>query len=260
VTLAVALAVSGLFALLAWNAHRSMASLRANLAIEAFFDPAMTSEDAHAVAQSDVAQLAGITKIEFISKAQALTDYTKASGENVEAVLGMNPLPASVKIYLVDPSSANVSRISERIKMLPNIEDVKSDLPLISAMESRSHALDTIALVLCSLLLFTAFFQSFAAARHGMERRRETNRAFVRMGATRWMVSGPMLYYSMLAGIAGGAAGVGLLFFVDRQFFSAMGAFFTGPISTDDLSLSIILLAAGLIIGTIPSLSVRQKV
>src|SRR5947209_6934339 len=104
--LAVALGVSGLFGILAWKAHTAMRSLRENLSVEAFFDPGISSEDANAIVNNSIKSLPSIKSFDLITREQALTDYEKSSGENVESVLGMNPLPASVQLRLTEPTAA----------------------------------------------------------------------------------------------------------------------------------------------------------
>ncbi len=221
-TLGVALGVSGLLVLLAWKAEGAMTALRANLAIEAFFDPALSSQDASTIADESIKSLPAISRTIFISKEQALEDYARMSGEDIEQVLGMNPLPASIKIYLADPSARSAERLEAILRSIPHIQDVKSDMPLIAAMESRSMALDRIALVLCSLLLVSAFFQAMQSARHGFEMRRETFRTLARLGATRLTMAAPMIFFNALAGIFGGLIAIGILMFIHTQVLTAM--------------------------------------
>ncbi len=216
-TLGVALGMSGLFALLAWKAHTAMAELRADLAVEAFFDPSVSSDDASAIAKEKIEPLAGIARATFISKEQALTDYSKMSGENVEHVLGMNPLPASVKLYLADPSSQSAKALEALLRAVPGIEDVRGDFPLLRVMESRSHALDTLAILLSSLLVLSAFFYSLLAGRHSFEISRKTLHTFRLLGATSFTAAAPVVLTSALAGFIGGILGWTLLWAVRTQ-------------------------------------------
>ncbi len=254
-TLGVALGVSTLFVLLALKAHDAMLSLRANLAIEAFFDPDVSSHSASAISVENIKSIPGIARTFFISKEQALEDYAKMSGENIEQVLGVNPLPASVKIYLLDPTPRSAARIESLLRQVPNIQDVKSDAPLIGVMESRSHALDRIAIILCSLLILSAFFYSLMASRHGVEIRKGTIHTLSRMGATRWMVTAPMILYSALAGIFGGAIGMGVLLIIHTQVLTAMSDVFVLTLSTREEIIAYgVLMLSGFAISALASL------
>jgi cell division protein FtsX len=249
-TLGVALGVSGLFVLLAWKAHDAMTALRANLAVEAFFDPALSSQDASAIADESIKSLPVVSRTIFISKEQALADYARMSGEDIEQVLGMNPLPASVKIFLADPSALSAKRLEAILRSIPHIQDVKSDLPLMAAMESRSMALDRIALVLCSLLIVSAFFQAMQSARHGFEMRRETFRTLARLGATRLTMAAPMIFFNALAGICGGLIGIGMLMLIHTQVLTAMSDTFAFTLtSREGIIAGGVLIMSGLVLS-----------
>lgn len=254
-TLGVALGVSGLFVLLAWKAHAAMSSLRANLAIEAFFDPGVSSHDASSLAEENIKSLPGIARFVFISKEQALEDYAKMSGENPEQVLGMNPLPASVKVFLTDPTAHHAAQMESSLRKVPNIQDVKSNAPLIGMMESRSLALDRIAMILCSLLILSAFFYSIMASRHGVEIRKETIHTLSRMGATGWMIAGPMLLYSLFAGMCGGAIGMGILLLIHSQILMAMSDVFAFSLTLHECILACCaFMLSGLLISSFAAL------
>jgi cell division transport system permease protein len=251
-TLGVALGVSALFVLLAWKAHTAMSSLRANLAIEAFFDPDVPSQTAATIADQSIRSIPGITRATFISKEQALDDYAKMSGENIQQVLGMNPLPASVKMYLADPTAHSAARIEMLLRQVPNIQDVKSNAPLMGTMESRSRALDRIAIILCAMLLLSAFFHALTASRYGDEIRKETTLVFIRMGATRWMIRAPMILYNALAGIFGGAIGMGILLLIHTQVLTAISDVFLLTLTLRESIIACgILMLSGLVISSL---------
>ncbi len=249
-TLGVALGVSALFVLLAWKAHSAMSSFRANLAIEAFFDPDVPSQNASAITDQSIKSIPGIARATFISKEQALTDYAKMSGEDIQQVLGMNPLPASVKMYLADPTAQSAARIEAVLRQVPNIQDVKSNAPLMGTMESRAFALDRIAIILCSMLLLSAFFHALTASRYGNEIRKETTHVLIRMGATRWMIRAPMLLYNALAGMLGGMIGMGILLLIHTQVLTAMSDVFVLTLTMRESIIACgVMMASGFVIS-----------
>ena len=260
-TLGVALGVSALFVLLAAKAHDAMSSLRANLAIEAFFDPDVSSTNASVIVDQNIRSIPGIARTIFISKEQALQDYAKMSGEDPEQVLGMNPLPASVKIYLIDPTARSASHVETLVRRVPNIQDVKSNAPLIGMMESRSLALDRIAIILCSLLIVSAFFHALTAARHGYETRRETMQTLSRMGATRFTILAPMLCYSSLAGLFGGVIAMGILLLIHTQVLAAMSDVFVLTLTPQESIMACgVLMVSGLVISVFASVMASVRV
>lgn len=255
-TLGVALGLSGLFLLLAWNAHRSLQEIRSNLTINVFFDPALSSGDARLIA-AEIQMLPGIGKTQFISKEEAAEDYARESGEDVERTLGMNPLPASVKIYLQEPSATNLEIISSRVQTLSGVENVKSDAHLVSEMESRSRMLDRIALILSLLIILSALFQSVASARHAVERRKQTNLLFDRLGASPLRITMPMILFSALTGVGSGIIAAVIVWFTYDRFFSAMKipSLPSSLPAMNEFSIFFLLIAAGLSI-TVLTMSV----
>lgn len=249
-TLGVALGVSGLFALLAWKAHTAIAAMRANLAVEAFFDPSVSSSDASAIVEQKIDSLSGVARVTFISKEQALTDYSNASGENVESVLGMNPLPASVKLYLADPTSQSAEALEASLRAVPGVQEVRGDFPLLRAMESRARALDRMAILLSSLLVLSAFFYALLAGRHSFEISRETLHTFRLLGATRVAAAAPIIITSMLAGMAGGLIGCALVLIVKAQVLTFLGSSFDAALTMRESFMLVGTLAAvGLLIS-----------
>ncbi|GEM_PF-2263976 len=214
---AIAMCIIGFFAGMAWNAHTAMTSLRENLAVQAFFDPALSSSDAASIAEEHLKKIEGISRYSLISKEQALEDYRTMSGEDVEQVLGLNPLPASVKIYLSDPTMHSAAALETLLRSIPEIQEVRSDLPVLRAMELRSTSLNRLAVVLGALLLLAALFYSVLAARHNVELRTETTRTLELLGATRTAMFVPIALSNMLAGALGGIVGSLILFVIDTR-------------------------------------------
>src|ERR1041385_910019 len=96
--IAVSLALLGIFIMLAKRANDSLEEFRAHLIIEAFFDPTVSSEEALVSVNEHIKPIAQLTSLKFISKEDALHDYEKNSGEDVQGILGYNPLPASARM------------------------------------------------------------------------------------------------------------------------------------------------------------------
>jgi len=250
IALGVALGTSGLFSILALKAHSAMTSLRANLAMEAFFDPSIPSDDAANVADRSVKAITGITRYEFISKEQALRDYAKMSGEDVESVLGTNPLPASAKVYLSDPAASSYSAVEKLLRSIPEIREVRGDLPLLSSMETRSHALDTLAIIFGSLMLASAFFYSLLTSRHGFDTRKDTLHTLDLLGASRSAAVAPIVISSALAGAFGGIVGTLMLYVIHAQILTAMGNAIPISISRDEFLIALgVLTCSGFFIG-----------
>jgi cell division transport system permease protein len=254
-TLAVALGVSGLIGLIAWKAHQSLHELQHNLAIEAFFDPSIPSDEATSRANSEVPKISGISSFTVISKEEALETYRRSSGENVESVLGLNPLPASIKVYLIDPSSASASRVELALKSISGIEAVRSDEELLRRTESRAHALNKIAIIVGALLLISAMLFVGNSARLLMGMREKNIKSLALMGATRWQINGPFVLEGALSGIFGGLVATGIVLLISKQEFFAFGGAIAIP-SNEIITILCILTITGFLIAVFSTLAV----
>jgi cell division transport system permease protein len=254
-TLAVALGVSGLIGLIAWKAHQSLLELQHNLAIEAFFDPSVPSDIATSTANAEVPKIAGISSFTVLTKEQALEEYRKSSGEDVQNVLGMNPLPASVRVYLNDPSSTSAARVQSDLKSINGIASVRSDEELLRTTESRTHALDKIAIIVGALLLLSAMLFVGNSARLLIGMREKNIRSLALMGATRWQINGPFVFEGALSGILGGIVATGIVIAISRLAFSAFGEVIRIQ-SSELLSILVILTIAGFLIAILSTVTV----
>jgi len=254
-TLAVALGVSGLIGLIAWKAHQSLRELQHDLAIEAFFDPSVPSDIATSTANAEVPKIAGISSFTVLTKEQALEEYRRSSGEDVQNVLGMNPLPASIRVYLNDPSSASADRVQSALRSIGGIEAVRSDEELLRTTESRTHALNKIAIIIGALLLLSAMLFVGNSARLLMGMREKNIRSLALMGATRWQINGPFVFEGALSGIVGGILATAIVFLISKLAFSAFGEGITMR-SSELLPILVILTFAGFLIAIFSTLAV----
>jgi cell division transport system permease protein len=222
-TLAAALGVSGLLGLLAWNAHQTLGELQRNLAIEAFFNPVISSDEAATTATNEVPKIPGVSNYTIISKEQALESYRASSGEDVQAVLGLNPLPASVTVYLAEPSSASADRVQTRLRAIAGITDVRSDEALLKTTELRAHAIDRLAIIIGALLLLTAILFIANSARLLLRMRQDGIHTLALMGATRWQMIGPFLLEAGISGLIGGIIATAIALLLSHQTFAALG-------------------------------------
>src|SRR5437016_5702228 len=115
IVIAVTLALTGILAMLAAKANDTLEDFRANLVTEAFFDPSLSSENAQNITNEKIKMIDAISSAVFISKEDALADYEKNSHEDVENILGYNPLPASVRMTFANLTSAKAEKIKKNL-------------------------------------------------------------------------------------------------------------------------------------------------
>lgn len=215
IVIAVSLAICGIFAMLTKRANDSLEEFRSKLIIEAFFDPSIASEDAALTADQKIKPLSGITSFKGISKEDALAEYVKSSGEDVENILGYNPLPASVRLTFHDLTSGKAKTIRSELITLKGMKDVLYDEKSLIALEQRSQTLYLLALALGGALLLVSLTIVTSTIRIALEARRDTIHVMRLLGAGRMTIILPYIFEGGFAGFIGGifAGGLILLFY-----------------------------------------------
>jgi cell division transport system permease protein len=222
--LGIAVGLAGFLANAAYQAHQRLQEARGNLKIEAFFDPAISSESATQIANTQVAALAPVKHIEITSKEQALADFAKSTGENVREVLGMNPLPASVQVYLKQPTAENAERMKGTLEKIDGVVNVRTDIALVKTLESRTALLETLAAIFGGLCLLATVFFLVLASRFSLALRAQTETVFERLGATRRQSRFPLTIEALCSGVLGGVLATALLVTLQHTVLDRLGA------------------------------------
>lgn len=253
VTLAVALSVTGLLGGAAWKARTTLRTARETLPIEAFFATNVSNEDASATVDQSIRSMPGIRSVTFTSREEALADYSRSSGEDVERILGLNPLPASATVRLADASAEAAADIIERLRATNGIAEVRADLGLLRILEARSLALDRLALIFGGLLLASSIFFLVTAARLTMLSRKNAVRVMKHLGARRWQIVLPVALEGGFAGLVAGILGWGLLLLLTRSTAGITGIFIASPRPEHYALLLAAMSGVGTTLGLVPT-------
>jgi cell division transport system permease protein len=248
--LAVAVGLGGFLASAAYQASARMHEVRQNMKIEAFFDPVMTSAEAEQITTGTIRTLPLVQRAEFTSKEQALQEFARSSGENVEEILGMNPLPASARVYLSQPSATNAEHVTSALEAVRGVQSVKTDLPAVRTLESRTRLLETLALIFGGLCLLATLFFLVLAGRFTIAARRETEQVLSVLGASRSAIRRPVSIEALAVGLLGGLLAALLLVVIQRLALDKLSA---SIVMTSDVKSLALLAAACVVVAVVLS-------
>lgn len=218
-TIAMATGIGGVIAFLSHKANVSLDETRARLEIEAFFDPSAGSETASKATEKALSGIKGVAYSKFVSKEDAMTEYQKLTGEDAATVLGFNPLPASIRIHLVETNSENARATINKLKRVPGIEEVHFDMHTLSELEAKSKGLDQLTLLIGGLLLLSAIAFVHSTTRLAIYARRETIRTMELLGASFATMRAPFVIEGAASGLLGGALGAAIFALVGGIIF-----------------------------------------
>jgi cell division transport system permease protein len=208
--IAVTLAVIGIFSLVVIRAQESLDEYRANVPIEAYFDPSITSADA----QNSITELQthpNIAEFRFVSKEEALEEYVNRSGEDVERIVGYNPFPAGVRMTLKDMTSAHAAEMKSTLTSLSGMKDIIFESKTLTGLEEKTETLLLLAYLFGGFLIITSLAIVISTARLAITARRETIRTMKLLGAGKSTLILPYIIESVFAGFIGGALAYGLV-------------------------------------------------
>jgi len=155
-------------------------------------------------------QVAGLL---YISKDEALKEFSGDQAlKRFLDVLGSNPLPASVKIRLLDKTPESVASFVTWLKSIPGVEDATygglDAERLLKALQFIRLAVLvlTVSLILAAVVIISNVISLMVLYRQ------EEIRIMRMIGATNWFIRGPFLFWGMIQGAAGGLVASGLLY------------------------------------------------
>jgi len=114
----------GFFSLIVKNLSHYISVLEERVEIVAFINDKLNDNQEKELIKK-IENIKGIDKIKYTSKEAALDEFRKNSefAKQIE-ILGENPLPATVDIYLTKKDPETVKQIAEEIKVMNGVEDI----------------------------------------------------------------------------------------------------------------------------------------
>lgn len=152
--------------------------------------------------------------VKFVSKAEALQSWTRDTGEDLEALFGVNPLSPEINFTVKSEyaSKQGIAGISSQLRKYPGVESVES--PEDEMIESMNRNLTTMTLVLgvIGLVMILISFVLINNTVHlAIYSRRFTIHTMQLVGATNGFIRRPVVLNNALCGLISGVISVGML-------------------------------------------------
>jgi cell division transport system permease protein len=213
--IALSLFLVGLFGLAAWNIRRVLDRVESRVEVVAYLrddaDPAVVL-----VVQNEIAALAEVREVNYITKEQALQRARRDLPE-LETVIGSlesNPLPAAFEV-MFKPNQAGpdaVRKVAGQIQAFPVVEDVRFGSEWLDKVFLLRRVAGTAMLILGVTFATVAALIIGAAIRMAIYARRDEIDIMRLVGATEGFVRRPFLLEGLITGIAGGLLALAAMF------------------------------------------------
>jgi cell division transport system permease protein len=234
-----------------------------NFQVAVFPDATQAEKDA---LQTKLLALNGVKEVEFITKAEAMTELKQTLGaeasKKITEALPENPLPESFRVVPTDPSK--LPQLREEIApangkpISPIVGNVFDPQHETENIEQVTSALKIILTVITVLLVLASLMLIGNTIRLSIYTRRREVEVMRLVGATRWFIRWPFMIEGVVVGAIGGLVAIlvlwlGKITIVDPlgNHISALNAQNTSTLAFPALVL--ILFAAAVIVSTIGS-------
>ena len=216
-TIALALTLVGLFAMVLVNASHLMHSLGESLTIPVYLHEAATTPDVKAV-EAQIRQRKGVKSVKFLTPQQDRERNKKAmtpellEGLDEAAIPGQPVLEVELEADLASRGDVEeLAKWAASLKSVKSVDEVPTGAEKLRLLFALVEIARTVGLVLSIVLLASAMFFVFSTIRLGVFARRDEIEILSLVGATPSFIRLPFLVEGALQGLAGAIVAMLLL-------------------------------------------------
>jgi cell division transport system permease protein len=205
---------------------------------------------------ASIESLPEVASVEYVSKEEALAAFReqqRAQGrQDLTAVVGFNPLPASLNVKLRDPSIAGdvVERLKEPRGVVSQVQETEK---VAEAIVAITGVLRTAGVAIIVIVGLTVLFIIVNTIRMAVMARRDEIEIMRLVGASDAFIRWPFIFEGLLVGLLGAAVTLALLAFAAQPISQATNTIVTQvPVGFDQQlarQLVALVLGAGVVLG-----------
>lgn len=220
--IAVALLLPALLFALNGNLTAALNNFESQAQITVYLEEHVSETRAQEVS-NDLLTLESVANTELITSAQALEEFSSASGfDQLLGDLSNNPLPASIVVNPSDISPDALESLVSQLEVMEGVSFVQLDNRWLQRLAAISDFIVVIAQLLLAIVLLGLFFIVGNTIKLAIENRRNEIRVIKLVGGTDMFIARPFLYSGLFFGLAGGILACALQLVVLIMFNSSL--------------------------------------
>lgn len=236
VSVTLVLLLIGTIAMVSFGAEKETRRLKERLEVSMIMADTISNEYTRQISER-ITSLPFARDVKYISKEAALQAWKKDTGEDLQALFGVNPLSPEIMFnvsadYASDPSLA---KIETELKAIPGVEEVV--LPDSMMVEAMNRNIESMALVLGIIALAMVVISIVLinnTVHLAIYARRFTIHTMQLVGATNSFIRTPLILSNMGAGLIAGLLASGILaiglVWAPNMGFANVGDYISWPI------------------------------
>ncbi|MBD5311461.1 MAG: permease-like cell division protein FtsX [Muribaculaceae bacterium] len=213
VSVTLVLLIIGLIALTSIGAAVETQRLKEKIEISVVMADSV-SDDRAAVVCEQIAAEPYALEAHLITKQEALDAWTAETGEDLQALFGVNPLSPEVvfRLRAEHTASDSIAAIAAQLETLPQVESVAvPDSEMVSRMNHNIERATWIMAAIALVLIVISFVLINNTVHLAVYARRFTIHTMQLVGATNGFIRRPYIFYNLLSGMLAGCIATGLL-------------------------------------------------
>ncbi len=198
VSTALVLFVLGLLALVSIYTNQLIDYLKENVQMVVYFNTGTKEEKVNEI-WNQIKRKEYVKETKYVSSTEAAELFKAELGEDFTEVLGGNPLPPSIEVYLkgskLDRNKLKV--IESELKALPMVYEVSSQSDLIDDINNNKQRAYYLMLAVGVILIIVAFVLINSTVRLAIYSKRFLIKSMQLVGATEWFIIKPFIRNSI---------------------------------------------------------------
>ncbi|MDE6794486.1 MAG: permease-like cell division protein FtsX [Muribaculaceae bacterium] len=213
VSVTLVLIIIGIIALISITATSETRRLREKLEVSVVMSDTISDGITKAISERIAVQPYALG-VKVITKDEALKNWKNDTGEDLEALFGVNPLSPEITFSVKSDyaTEAELKKIEEYVTAIPGVEGVA--LPDSAMVESMNRNIEKFALILgviALVMIIISFVLINNTVHLAIYARRFTIHTMQLVGATNGFIRRPFVNNNMLSGLIAGILAAGLI-------------------------------------------------
>lgn len=206
VSVTLVLIIAGIIAMISIGARRETKKIKESVELSVIMEDNVTDS----VAQEEFKTLKAfpfVMEPRLVTRAEALEQWKKDTGEDLETIFGVNPLSPEIEFTLPEKYSNpdSIKAIVSRLEALDAVEEVAApDAAMVESMNRNIEAMSVVLGVIAFVMLVISYVLISNTVRLTIYSHRFTIHTMQLVGATGGFIAKPIVLKNMLAGVIAG--------------------------------------------------------
>ncbi len=213
-----ALVLLGLFSTVSLSFLDVIQEIQSRVELEVFLGESMNESQAKEAARQ-IKILKGVREAHYVSKDEAAQTFAHDFGEDINKILGSNPLPRSVRLKFFSAYARpdSIERIIPKIRNISPDVDIRYNQAFLSQIEENARLFTLITGGIGVLISLATIVLIGYTIRLAMYSRQEKIRTMRLVGATGWFIGAPFIIEGALQGLLSGILAAGAVYLLFDQ-------------------------------------------